>query len=264
MPFVAVPGDIQISTYVDGSPENPWLVLSNSLAAPHSMWDLQMKTLLKRYRVLRYDTRGHGQSDVPAAPYSFDDLVGDAVALLDHYQIERATFMGLSMGGMTGLGIALAHPGRLEALVCCDARADAPPQFVQGWNERINAVRGGGLASILPATVERWLSAAFRAAHPDVVADVERMILSTPIVGYEGCAEALKRLDYLKDLHHITTPTLFVGGAEDMAAPPEAMQAMADRIRGSRFSIIAGGAHLSNIDSATGFHDAVKDFLQLD
>jgi len=134
---------------------------------------LQMKTLVKHYRVLRYDTRGHGQSDVPAAPYSFDDLVGDAVALLDHYQIERATFMGLSLGGMTGLGIALAHPGRLEALVCCDARADAPPQFVQGWNERINAVRGGGLASILPATVERWLSAAFRATHPDVVADVE-------------------------------------------------------------------------------------------
>jgi hypothetical protein len=96
MPFVAVPGHIQISTYVDGSADNPWLVLSNSLAATHSMWDLQMKTLLKRYRVLRYDTRGHGQSDVPAAPYSFDDLVGDAVALLDHYQIERGTFMGLS------------------------------------------------------------------------------------------------------------------------------------------------------------------------
>jgi TAP-like protein len=99
---------------------------------------------------------------------------------------------------------------------------------------------------------------------PGGLADVERMILSTPIAGYEGCAEALKRLDYLKDLHHITIPTLFVGGAEDMAAPPEAMQAMADRIRGSRFSIIAGGAHLSNIDSSTGFHDAVKDFLQLD
>ena len=135
---------------------------------------------------------------------------------------------------------------------------------MQGWNERIDAVREGGLASILPATIERWLSAAFRAAHPDVVADVERMILSTPIVGYEGCAEALKRLDYLKDLHHITIPTLFVGGAEVMTAPLETMQAMPDRIRGSRFSIIAGGAHLSNIDSSTGFHDAVKYFLQLD
>ena len=99
MPFVAVPGDIQISTYVDGSADDPWLVLSNSLAATHSMWDLQMMTLVKRYRVLRYDTRGHSQSDVPAAPYSFDDLVGDAVALLDHYRIERATFMGLSLGG---------------------------------------------------------------------------------------------------------------------------------------------------------------------
>ena len=99
MSFVAVPGHIQISTYVNGSADNPWLVLSNSLAATHSMWDLQMKALLKRYRVLRYDTRGHGQSDVPAAPYSFDDLVGDAVALLDHYRIERATFMGLSLGG---------------------------------------------------------------------------------------------------------------------------------------------------------------------
>src|SRR3981081_4953649 len=99
MPFVAVPGHIQISTYVERSADDPWLVLSNSLAATHSMWDLQMKALLKRYRVLRYDTRGHGQSDGPAAPDSFRDLVGDAVALLDHYQIERETFMGLSRGG---------------------------------------------------------------------------------------------------------------------------------------------------------------------
>src|SRR6195256_4147831 len=110
MPFVAVPGHIQISTYVDGSADNPWLLLSNSLGATHSIWGLQMKAFPKPYCFLRYHPRGHGQSDVPAAPYSFDDLVGDAVPLLDHYQIERGTFMGLSLGGMTGLGIALAHP----------------------------------------------------------------------------------------------------------------------------------------------------------
>ncbi len=115
-------------TRVDGAERSdaPWIVLSNSLAADHTMWDPQIPALTARYRVLRYDTRGHGASDAPEGPYDFDMLVADVIAVMDHHGVERATFMGLSLGGMTGLGLALAHPQRLSRLVCCDARADAP------------------------------------------------------------------------------------------------------------------------------------------
>ncbi|HEV7873673.1 MAG TPA: alpha/beta fold hydrolase, partial [Enterovirga sp.] len=125
MSMVEIAGG-RLFTRVDGEDVRPWLVLSNSLAADHTMWDPQIPLLTKRYRVLRYDTRGHGRSDAPPAPYSFDDLVGDVRAVMDHYRVERAAYMGLSLGGMTGLGLALAHPDRLSALVCCDARADNP------------------------------------------------------------------------------------------------------------------------------------------
>src|SRR5829696_9753182 len=171
-----------------------WLILSNSLAADHTMWDAQIPALTSRYRVLRYDTRGHGLSDAPEGPYSFDMLVEDVVALMDDHGIEKASYMGLSLGGMTGLGLALKHPGRVEKLVCCDARADAPEPYVKAWDDRLAVIDKEGLRGILQGTVERWLVPSFRAAHPEVVANIERMILDTPLVGYKGCAEALKRL----------------------------------------------------------------------
>src|SRR3712207_4811904 len=117
-----------------------WLILSHSLAADHTMWDAQIPALTTRYRVLRYDTRGHGLSDAPDGPYSFDMLVDDVVALMDHYAIDKAAYMGLSLGGMTGLGLALAHPNRVEKLVCCDARADTPEPVMKGWDERLATV----------------------------------------------------------------------------------------------------------------------------
>ena len=215
-----------------------WLILSTSIASDHTMWDPQIPALTTRYRVLRYDTRGHGLSDAPDGPYSFDLLVEDVIALMDSHGIDKATFMGLSLGGMTGLGLALKHPGRIEKLVCCDARADAPEPYVKGWDERIALVDRAGMQGILGATVERWLTPAFRKENPEVVARVEQMILSTPVAGYKGAAAALKQLDYLKDLARITVPTLFVVGAEDAGAPPDVMQRMADAVPGARLAVV--------------------------
>ncbi|MDQ4061740.1 MAG: 3-oxoadipate enol-lactonase [Pseudomonadota bacterium] len=241
----------------------PWIVLSNSLAADHTMWDPQIPALTARYHVLRYDTRGHGASDAPEGPYDFDMLIADVIAVMDHHGVERATFMGLSLGGMTGLGLALAHPERLSRLVCCDARADAPEPFVKSWDERIAVIEREGMRGILQGTIERWLVPAFRAANPDVTARVEAMILNTPLTGYKGCAGALKRLDYFKDLHRISVPTLFVVGAEDAGAPPEVMKRMAEMVPGARIAVVTNAAHLPNLDNQAGFHAAIRDFLDL-
>jgi 3-oxoadipate enol-lactonase len=240
-----------------------WLILSTSIAADHTMWDAQIPALTSRYRVLRYDTRGHGLSDAPDGPYSFDMLVDDVVALMDQHGVDKATFMGLSLGGMTGLGLALKYPDRVEKLVCCDARADAPEPYAKSWDERIAVVDRDGMQGILQPTLERWLTPTFRKENPEVVASVEQMILGTPVAGYKGAAAALKKLDYLKDLPRITVPTLFVVGAEDAAASPEAMKAMADAVPGARLAVVPNAAHIANIDNPAGFYEAVAEFLGL-
>jgi 3-oxoadipate enol-lactonase len=264
MTHVSVAG-AKLFTRIDSPPggDAPWIVLSNSLASDHTMWDPQIPLLTSRYRVLRYDTRGHGRSDAPEGPYSLAMLIDDVLALMDHHGIAKATFMGLSLGGMIGLGLAIDHPDRLEKLVCCDARADAPEAYVKSWDERLALVGRDGLQAILQGTVERWLVPPFRAAHPEVVAKVERMILETPLAGYQGCAEALKRLDYLKDLGRIALPTLFVVGAQDLGAPPDVMRRMAETVPGAKLITIPDAAHLPNLDNTLAFNEAISGFLAL-
>nr|WP_067288241.1 alpha/beta fold hydrolase [Marinobacterium profundum] len=241
----------------------PWLMLSNSIAADHTMWDGQVPLLTKRYNVLRYDARGHGLSDAPPGPYSFALLVKDIISILDHLDIERTSFMGLSLGGMTALGLALEHPERLDKLVCCDARADAPEPFVNSWVERIGLIEKFGLKAILNGTVERWLVPSFVQSHPDEVARIEAMIMGTSPAGWIGCAEALKQLDYLKDLAAIKVPTLFVAGAEDGGAPLPVMQAMTNAVAGAELVVVPNAAHLSNLDNPEGFNSAISGFLEV-
>jgi 3-oxoadipate enol-lactonase len=245
------------------APDAPVLLLSNSLSTDMSMWDGQMKLLTQRFRVVRYDTRGHGRSEAPAGPYSFELLVEDALAVLDHVGQQRVAMMGLSLGGMTGLGIALSRPERLERLVCADAYAVTPPALVEIWDQRIAATQEGGMQAVLRPTVERWLVPEFRAANPEAVARVEAMILGTPQPGYEGCARAIQKLDYLKHLHRITVPVLYVGGSEDSSAPPAIMREMSEKTPGSRYIEIPYAAHVANIDNARDYQAAISPFLGL-
>lgn len=257
---VLIPGG-RLASRVDGEPGRPWLVLSNSLAADHGMWDAQVPALAQRYRVLRYDTRGHGASDAPPGDYGFPDLVADARAVMDHHGAERASYMGLSLGGMTGLGLALAHPDRIERLVVCDARADAPAPFVASWDDRLAAIEQGGMEAVVAGTMERWLTPAFRAARPEEAARLAAMIRATKPEGYRGCAAALKRLDYLKDLGRLAVPTLYVVGAQDAAAPEAAMRAMAEATPGGRLAVVPDAAHIANVDNPAGFRAALDGFL---
>jgi 3-oxoadipate enol-lactonase len=257
-------GDFRLAAVVSGREQGaPWLVLSNSLGATMMMWEPQLASLQQRYRILSYDARGHGASEAPPGPYAFDDLVADVIALMDRFGIGGASFMGLSLGGMTGLGLAIRHPDRLARLVCCDARADAPAPYVQGWNDRLAAVEKGGLAAIMPDTMERWFVERWRRENPDELRRFQEAFLATSRQGYRGCVAALQQLDYLKDLGQIRCPVLYVAGEKDMAASPATMQAMADATPQGQLAVVPDAAHLSCVDNGAAFRAAVAPFLDL-
>lgn len=258
---VKLASGVTLNTRVDGATGDPWLLLSNSLGANLSMWDPQIDELIRSYRVLRYDTRGHGDSDAPEGPYSLDTLVRDVVELMDAHDIEDAAFMGLSMGGMTGLGLALDHSDRVTRVVCADGRADAPETFRAMWDQRIAAVEQGGLDAIVDGTLASWLTQDWRDANPEQVQRIRSMVLANDPLGYIACCRALKGLDYLKRLNTVTIPVLFVGGSEDMGASPEVMGAMAAATPGGRYVEIPDAAHVANINRPEAFNAAIGEFL---
>lgn len=251
-----------LNTRVDGAGDD-WIVLSNSLGADLTMWDDQIELLTTNYRVLSYDTRGHGGSDTPGAVTSFADLNGDVIALMDHFGIETAAFMGLSMGGMTGMGLAIDHADRVSRVVCADARADAPAPFQANCDARIAAVTEGGLEAIIEGTLGGWLTEGWRNANPERVAQVRAMVLANDPQGYIACCHALKGLDCLRRLGDAGAPVLYVGGDQDMGAAPAVMQEMADATPGGRYVSIPDAAHVANINAPEAFNAAIAAFLGL-
>jgi 3-oxoadipate enol-lactonase len=218
------------------------------------MWDPQVPALAERYRVISYDTRGHGESPAPAGPYSIDDLVDDVLALLDRLGVERAHIAGLSLGGMTGMRLAAREPARVQrlAVLCTSAKPDP-----QGFLDRAAAVRSGGTAPLAPAIVSRWLTPTYAAAHPDVVARLEAMIIGADDEGYASCCEAVARLDLREDLARITAPTLVVSGAEDAALPPEHQRRIAEGVAAAELVSVSPAAHLANLEQAVRITGAI-------
>jgi len=259
--MVSVSG-VDIATYVDGEQDRPWIILSNSLAANYSSWDHQLSLLTQDFRILRYDTRGHGRSSAPEGPYTFAHLTGDVLGLMDHYRIEKATFLGLSLGGMTGLGLAIDHPSRLTQLICCDAGSDAPPPFVDNWSARIASVESASnMEPVAAFNKERWFTQAFIASHSQAIDQAMKMILATSTRGYVECARALQKLDYKRHLSGIKCPTLFICGAQDAASPPAVMQEMTGLLPGAALKLVDPGAHLCNIENPEGFNGIVGEWL---
>jgi 3-oxoadipate enol-lactonase len=223
------------------------LLLSNSLGATRAMWDPQVPVLAERFRVVTYDTRGHGRSPVPAGPYTIDDLADDVVALLDTLGVDRVHMAGLSLGGMTAMRLAARDPERVDrlALLCTAVQLDGSV-----YADRAVAVRAQGAASIAPAVVSRWVTPDFAVGHPDVVAGMEAMVAGTPDEGYAGCCEAITGMDLRADLAAITAPTLVIAGAQDQATPPERLQTIADGIAGAQLLVVRPAAHLANVEAA--------------
>lgn len=255
--------NINLHSQVSGLTEGPGLLLSNSLSTTTNMWNPLMPLLEKHYKVVRYDTRGHGKSPAPAAPYSFDELVSDAFSIMDKHELATASVMGCSLGSMTALGMGLSQPDRIERIVCTAARADAPPPFKQSWDDRISILNEKGISGLWAGSLGNWLTPAFIEANPDVVEQMKNEFLLTDPEGFKGCAAALKGLDYLKDLGSMKVPTLFVAGSEDKGAAPQTMQEMADACAGGQYALVPECGHIVAVNNATGLESAIKDFLGL-
>lgn len=244
---------------IDGPEDAPWIVFSNSLTTDVNMWNGEVEKLKDRYRILRYDTRGHGQTDAAPGPYSFDMLVGDVIALMDAVGIDKAHYVGLSLGGMTGLGVAIAHGERLHSLTACDARCWAPPEWAELWIGRMAIAREKGMEALVEPTVERWFTDGFRDKPENAGAldEIRRMIRETSVEGYTGCGQALQKLDYREGMASITVPALFMTGASDGSTPPEASREMADLVPGSKCVIVDPASHISNIENPEQFDAAL-------
>lgn len=254
---------VRIAYRIDGAAGRPWLVLSNSFATTHMLWEPQMTAFSEHYRVLRYDTRGHGASDEPAGPCTFDLLADDIITLMNELGIERSAVVGISLGGMTGLTLALNAPERLNAVICCDARADASDGFKAMWDKNLAHVEEAGIAALIKPTIERWFTAKFRdnPANQAIRAAAGKMIMATTKRGYVEIARCLQGLNILPRLGEIAVPAHFVVGAEDPAAPPNVMAEMAAAMPNASLTEIPDAAHLSNIEQPAAFTKAVTAFL---
>ncbi len=241
-----------------GPAEAPAVMLSHSHFSDHRMWRPQIDVLAERYRVVAYDTRGHGASGVPKGPYSLDDLAGDALALIDALQLDAVHFAGLSMGGMIGMTLALKAPGRVRSLLLCDTAAEMPAGV---WDERIATARTQGVRPLLESTMSRWFTPAFRNASPDTVAWIRRIASGTVTEGYLGCAEAIKAMRLVPHLDAICVPTRVIVGADDPATPVAAAQVLASSIPGADLVVIDNAAHLANLEQPASFTDAMLVFL---
>lgn len=249
---------VELHHHLEGPEDAPVLVMSNSLGTTLTMWDEQVPALRERFRLLRYDHRGHGGSPVPSGPYNIEDLGRDVLVLLDRLKVARFSFCGLSIGGMVGMWLASEAPERVERLVlCCTSARFAPDSF----DSRARTVRAEGVSAIADAVVERWFTPAFREDRPEVAEWARRMLLESPAEGYAGCCEAVRDADLSGRLGTIPVPTLVIAGADDPAAPPDQSELIRDSIPDASLEIIPDAAHLANIEQPEAVTQAILDHL---
>jgi 3-oxoadipate enol-lactonase len=257
MPFAQLP-DARLRYELSGPSDAAALVLSNSLGSNLSMWDAQMPRFTQQYRVFRYDTRGHGQSSVTPGPYIIEQLGRDVLALLDSLHLDRAHFCGLSMGGSTGIWLAIHAPERLHKLVLCNTAAKIGTAEI--WNPRMESVRQGSVKAISSGVLGRWLSEDYRAKFPRVAADTLRMLESTDTQGYLANCAAIRDFDAREVVKTIRLPTLVIAGTHDVSTTVADGRYLAQNIPGARY-VELNAAHLSNIEQSDRFTSEVLNFL---
>jgi 3-oxoadipate enol-lactonase len=244
---------------LDGTGAAPALVFSNSLGTDYRIWDRVAARLGDRFRLIRYDSRGHGLSGCPPGPYTIEDNVADLAALLDHLDVSGAVVVGLSVGGMIAQGLSAARPELVKGLVLCDtAHRIGPPEL---WNERMAAVRTDGIEALAEPILERWFSATFRAEQPEALAGWRAMLTRTPVEGYLGTCAAIRDGDLGAAARAISVPCLCVVGSEDGATPPALVRSLADLIPGARFEVVQGVGHLPCIEVPDQLADMMIDFM---
>ncbi len=257
MPIRTINGE-PFNILVEGPENAPILMFSNSLSSNLSMWDPQAEALKGAFRVVRYDSRGHGKSVAQKGPYSIAQLGADALAIMDALKLERVHWCGLSKGGMVGQWLLTHAPHRIGKAVLANTAAQMPPPEL--WNGRIRNVAQNGMAAIVDATIDRWFTKRFQQAAPAEIARVKTMIAGTPPQGYCGCCAAIRDMDQRDAIMAIRNPVLLISGQHDPATTPAMMQLMRERIPGAAW-LSLDASHISNLEQPEAFTKALKDFL---
>jgi 3-oxoadipate enol-lactonase len=252
---------ISVNYTLEGPANAPVVTMSHSLATDLSMWDPTVPALKDRFRILRYETRGHGATEAPKAAYTLDQLADDALALLKALGIQRTHWVGLSMGGMIGQTLALKAPEVFLSLSLCDTSSRIPAEAKPLWQDRIRTAETQGMEPLVQPTLERWFTAPFRERRKDVIDKVATMIRNTPPAGYAGCCHAISALDLTDRISAIKTPTTVIVGEDDPGTPVAASRVMHEKIGGSRLVIIPAAAHLANMEQPEAFNKALAGFL---
>ncbi len=254
--------DATLQVHLHGNPAGPAILFNHSILASSALWAGQVALLADQgWHLVCIDTRGHGGSRTSTPNATMATLVADTIAVLDALDIAKAHYVGLSLGGMSGFGVALAHAHRLQSLCLCAARADAPPAVAQPWDERIAiAQAANSCAPLAQPTVDRWFGRPFLDAHPETERQVLDVTAATTVTGFVACARAIQSLDWLDQVHGITLPTTLIVGAND-GVLPAAMGDIAQRIRGSVLDTLPDAGHLPNVDQPAAFNAALLRHL---
>jgi 3-oxoadipate enol-lactonase len=250
---------IETDCEIHGSEGAPWLTFSHSLACSLRMWDGQIEAFKDRFRILAYDTRGHGASDAPQGPYSLDMLAEDLRQLLEHLKIKKTHFVGLSMGGMIGQTLALKSPELFDRVVLADTGHAQTPETIKQWDERVQTAQAKGMEPLVEGTLGRWFTEDFRKKQKPVVDTIAKLIKSTPVPGYVGCCQAIARLSTTARLKDIKQPVLAIAGEQDAAAP--GTRYIGENVPGAKLVMIPQAAHIANIEQAEAFNRALREFL---
>ena len=251
-------GDARISYEADGIPDAPALLLINSIGSTREMWARQMAAFTVRYRVIRYDARGHGRSSVPGGAYTLEQLGRDALAVLDAAGAQTAHVCGISLGGITAQWLGLNAADRIGSLVLANTAARIGT--VDSWTERIQLVRQQGMSAVADMAMPRWFSPPFHQRDPETVHGFRAMVQNCQVDGYLGCCAALRDADLREQVSRLTAPTLLVASTADTATPPEGLAFIHEQVQGSQLVTFDSG-HLSNVECPTEFTAAVLDFL---
>jgi 3-oxoadipate enol-lactonase len=258
MPKAIVNGH-QVRYTVTGS--GPWVTLSHSLACRLEMWDEEVRRLSRRFTVLAYDSRGHGESEAHARPYTLDEIADDIKGLFDHLGIERSHWIGLSMGGVFGLATALKYPGLFTSMVLADTSSRLSDEGIAAFKDRVSKVRGGNSMEVMvEPTLKRWFKDSFREKKPALMKRVAEWIRTTPLEGYCGISAAIPTIDVTHRLHEIKVPVLVLVGADDIAMPPAFSEILAREIPDAELVVIPDAGHLSNLEQPETFNAALDRF----
>jgi 3-oxoadipate enol-lactonase len=250
---------VDVAYTIDGPEDAPTVVLSNSLGSTPAMWDPQFPALAERFRVVRYDHRGHGRSPVPPAPYELADLGADVIALLNRLGLAQVRWCGLSLGGMVGMWMAINAPARIDRLVlCCTSARLGPPEM---WADRAATVRAQGVEAVADAGIQRWLSPGFIEREPEMAAEIRAMLVATPAEGYAACCGVIERMDQVPELGEIRAATLVIAAEDDPATPPEHGALIASTVPGAQLAVVKDARHLATIEQPAAMTELILGHL---